>query len=211
MNRLLPTRSSGTARPATIRLTLVLSLLASVMAVPSATLAQGRDSGIQCGPSVLDPAKVIINKDLGDERYAITFDLTTSEAIGNVYAGDGSVTVLMCQASDPGAWVNGEDPIAFDCLGADGCTEDGCPPYNDAGAPSIARSFFEAPCSPDAVGRDDADLQENYTDWSGLPAPLVSEDMCREGGATCEVWAYKNTEDASSRNNAGYCIQQRCR
>ena len=209
MNRRFPKLSIHTINTALLRSATLLALLGSMIAAPCA-LAQGRDSGIQCGASpglpLAFPPTVIVNKDVGDDRFAITFDLASSRAIGNVFSADGSVTALICIA-EPDSWVTGDDPICFQCVGADGCTGDSCPSYDDAGSQCIPRSFFEAPCNPDAVGRNGL----NYNDtWIG-GFPSVSQEDCRDNGTQnqCNVWAYKNTED-SPANNVGYCAQLGC-
>ena len=146
---------------------------------------------------------------VGDERWAITFNLARSQRIGNVYDSDGSVTSLVC-FSNTDAWLDGDDPIDFQCPGAGSCSEDVCPPYDNTGAPSVPRSFFEARCIPGAIGRNTA-RRTDWNGWIGFSEPVLTEEDCPfDGGVRlCAEWAYKNTEE-SEGSNSGSCSLLGC-
>jgi hypothetical protein len=79
-------------------------IAAAVLAAAGVARAQ-RQSGIQLSP---DSATYIISKDVGDERWAITYNLDRKVVIGNVFPQDGGApSFLSCeitrvdQAADP--------------------------------------------------------------------------------------------------------------
>ena len=92
--------------------------------VPAAH-AQGSPSGIQMTP---DSRRYLISKDVGNERWAISFDLATRTVTGNVFKTDGSPpSFIWCQvasetpAADPAA-----NQYLLDCYGAEACSAAPC-------------------------------------------------------------------------------------
>jgi hypothetical protein len=75
-----------------------LAVLAGVLlGDPSAALAQ-RESGIQLTP---DSKRYLISKDVGQERWAITYNLEDDTVTGNVFPVDGGTpTFLTCAITD---------------------------------------------------------------------------------------------------------------
>ena len=68
--------------------------LAAAVSIPSAAHAQ-RESGIQLAP---DSNRYFISKDVGSERWAITYNLDDKTVTGNVFPLDGGApTFLSCQ------------------------------------------------------------------------------------------------------------------
>jgi len=84
-----------------------------VSAILCAGPAAAQDRGIQLTP---DGARTLVNKDVGDERWAIS--LNPDETVtGNVFRADGGAPAfLYCFPVD--------GPDAFSCWGADACTDE---------------------------------------------------------------------------------------
>jgi hypothetical protein len=81
-----------------------------VVAMPGAVSAQTR--GVQITP---DGKRVLVNKDVGSERWAITLNEDGS-ATGNVFRSDGGEPAFIYCAPLSA-------PNAFECFGADACTD----------------------------------------------------------------------------------------
>jgi hypothetical protein len=76
--------------------------------------AEERESGIQV---TSDQKRILVNKDVGAARYAITQDRDDGSASGNVFfTDDRPPTFLYCAA---------EGGLTFSCSGADACPGDG--------------------------------------------------------------------------------------
>jgi hypothetical protein len=89
---------------------LVLSAVAA-LAFPDAALSS--DSA-QFSPAC---DKILVNKAVGAEQWAITLDLGTRDVLGNVFRTDGGpASFLSCdfQGEDDGV-------LTYDCIGAQGC------------------------------------------------------------------------------------------
>lgn len=107
----------------TRRNTIVLAAIALV-AVAGEARAQ-RQSGSQMTP---DSRGYLINKDVGNERWAISYNLADRTVTGNVFKSDGSdPSFIWCR-------ITGETPAAnpadnqylLDCWGADRCASAPC-------------------------------------------------------------------------------------
>jgi hypothetical protein len=92
----------GRSRAATLALALAGLLASLAVSVPAG--AQ-RDSGIQLSP---DSARYLISKDLGTDRWAITYNLDDKTVTGNVFSTTGGApqfvwctTTSVAQAPDP--------------------------------------------------------------------------------------------------------------
>jgi N-acetylneuraminic acid mutarotase len=97
-------------------------------------------SGIQVTP---DGKRTLINKDVGDERWAITRNADDGTVTGNVFFPDGG---------DPAfVWCSpvGEDDqsVTLDCSGAEACAAAPCAPeaWTPLGEVTLPRSFFAPP------------------------------------------------------------------
>jgi len=82
------------------------------------TYAGGAPSGVQWTP---DSARILVNKDVGQERWAITLNLSDFSASGNVFFTDGSAPAFIwCEKTgesfDSGV---GELDLEYRCFGAD--------------------------------------------------------------------------------------------
>ncbi len=102
----------------------ILGLSVASASAPSA-LAQN-ESGIHMTPN---SASYLISKDVGNERWAISFNLGDRTVTGNVFKTDGSPpSFIWCR-------ITGETPAAnpadnqylLDCFGADACAAAPCP------------------------------------------------------------------------------------
>jgi hypothetical protein len=105
---------------------------AAMLAIPAPAHAQ-RQSGIQLSP---DSGRYFISKDVGSERWAITYNLDDKTVTGNVFPLDGgSPTFLSCQITRVEQAANPADAQYFmDCRAAGPCAEAPC--TDQWGAPS---------------------------------------------------------------------------
>jgi hypothetical protein len=94
----------------------------------------GRQSGIQRRP---DGKGVLVSKDVGGERYAITANADDGSLTGNVFFTDGRPPVfLYCQS------LGG---TAYSCSGADRCSTTTCAPYSFLANITLPQDFFTVP------------------------------------------------------------------
>jgi hypothetical protein len=100
--------SSPTAHRARFRFRSSTAMLAAIVATCAATAAHAqRESGINLTP---ESARYLISKDVGSERWAITYNLEDRTVTGNVFSTAGSApqfvwctTTSVEQAADPAA------------------------------------------------------------------------------------------------------------
>ena len=92
-----------------------------------ATSAHAQGSGIQQTP---DSARYLISKDVGSERWAISFNLEDRTVTGNVFATDGSPpSFIFCSIVEEIPAANPADNQYFlDCSGASACASAPCTP-----------------------------------------------------------------------------------
>jgi hypothetical protein len=112
-------------KPTIVRATPILALLAALALLARDAQAQGSPAGTQMTP---DSRRYLISKDVGAERWAISFDLETRTVTGNVFKTDGSPpSFIFCQIKSE---TPAEDPAAnaylLDCYGADACASAPC-------------------------------------------------------------------------------------
>jgi len=106
------------------RVAVAAALGGLVLAHPGAANAQ-RGSGIQLSPQ---SNRYFISKDVGPERWAITYNLDDDSVTGNVFFRDERPPQFVwCERIGD----NGDpDPqtveISFDCYGADACADGDC-------------------------------------------------------------------------------------
>lgn len=171
------------------------AFLMSVLAFASAAHAQ---SGLQETP---DGRRVVVSKDVGAERWAITLNKDDGSATGNVFFPEGGEPLFVwCQSSG----VTAEDDAAFDCFGADACPYGSC---GDAHWSFIAEvalpvAFFEPPeastttASLGRVAGGVADRESGAQITPDAKRTLVSKDV---GG---ERWAIaRNHDDGTVTGN----------
>jgi polyhydroxybutyrate depolymerase len=104
--------------------------------------ASGRASGVQLSP---DGQLVLVSKDVGGERWAITYVPQSGDVTGNVFRPDGGAPAFVaCErtSADPGV-----ELLAFACRGADACPAAPCLPdaWTDLGTAELPASFFAPP------------------------------------------------------------------
>lgn len=118
-----------------------MSPLRRILAAVSTSLAvtvgaadahAARESGIQI---TLDERAVLVNKDVGDARWAISYDRGTTTAIGNVFFSAGDPGFLYCRKQAIGD--------VFECYGADPCDAGRCASaFGVIAAVELPSSFF---------------------------------------------------------------------
>lgn len=92
----------------------------------------------------LDRDATLVSKDVGAERWAITYRLSDSRVTGNVFRSDGGPSSFL-QCNRTGGDASG---LLFDCYGASACTAAPCPTAQYALIASgveLAQSFFFPP------------------------------------------------------------------
>jgi hypothetical protein len=109
-----------------------------------ASAGDGPPSGLQETPAV---ERTLVSKDVGGERWAITFDPDDGSVTGNVFfPGGGEPRFVFCEASGQ------QGPnLAFTCSGADRCTSSPCSPSEWAFIADVLlpATFFAAPIGVD--------------------------------------------------------------
>lgn len=124
------------------RRTVAAALGSVLVAVGAADAEAQRQSGIQI---TLDERAVLVSKDVAGARWAITYDLETTTALGNVFFPDGG---------DPGFLFCRKQGFTdtFTCYGADPCEGGRCSSdFGIVGAVELPASFFE---TANATGTD---------------------------------------------------------
>lgn len=117
-------RSSRTSRACLLVVAIAACALGSLA---SADRAAAQGSGVQQTP---DSQRYLISKDVGPERWAISFNLSDRTVTGNVFKTDGSPpSFIWCTITNI---ATNPDPAAtqytLDCSGADACAEAPCEP-----------------------------------------------------------------------------------
>lgn len=96
--------------------------------------SSGRASGIQRRP---DGKGILVSKDVGGERYAITANFDDGSLTGNVFFTDGRPPVfLFCQT------LGGN---SYSCSGTNRCTDSTCAPYAFLANITLPADFFSVP------------------------------------------------------------------
>jgi len=96
----------------------------------------GTQRGIQQTP---DGQRVLVNKDVGPDRWAITLNVDDGTAIGNIFRADGGDPAFVsCNPTG--------QPNAFACFGADACTVEPCDDdFSFIANVTLPASFFQVP------------------------------------------------------------------
>jgi hypothetical protein len=96
-----------------------------------------RGSGIQMTP---DGERVLINKDVGEQRWTIVRN-RDGTVTGNVFSTDGGEPLFVfCEEQDAFG-----DDLRLRCSAAGSCSTESCPEFAFAGDVTLPKSFFEAP------------------------------------------------------------------
>jgi hypothetical protein len=122
------------------RLIAATMLCASVATIARPALAL---RGIQLSP---DGKRVLVNKDVNDERWAIVLNQDDGTVTGNVFFRNGQdPAFIFCQPLN--------DPNSFTCFGAGSCTTDNCvDQYVPLGDVTMPSDFFQATSAPPPSG-----------------------------------------------------------
>lgn len=117
----------------------VLLVVASVVGAVTFAGTEPRDSGIQVTPN---GQRVLVNKDVGEERWAIARNLDDDSVTGNVYREEGEPLYVWCEEV-----ARDEDEVTLGCYGADSCLEAPCTPeeWPFIGRVDVPLAFFEPP------------------------------------------------------------------
>ena len=104
---------------------LVLALALAASAAPASTASAQSASGLQMTP---DSRRYLISKDVGAERWAISFNLDDRTVTGNVFKTDGSApSFIWCRiTSETPAQDPSKNAYLLDCFGADACAAAPC-------------------------------------------------------------------------------------
>ena len=155
-------------------------LLAAVAVIVATSGAAARESAVQC-TSV--GSQVLVNKDVGQDRWVITYRKSDGLTIGNVFTGEGGAVFVQCTRNGVS---NGK--LQLQCATADSCSADTCPDFQPLPDPvAIDCSFFAAPCSPVPVSTSFAGT------CSGSPprAPYTDETACAKFAASSGCSAHE--------------------
>lgn len=106
--------------------------------------ATAADRGIQLSP---DGKRIMANKDVGSERWAITFNKDDGTVTGNVFRQDGGPPAFVfCRPASV--------PNSFDCFGADACAASPCSNgFTPLGMVTLPSSFVDVPTILNLSGR----------------------------------------------------------
>ena len=164
----------------------------------------GQPSGLQVTP---DGARTLISKDVGNERWAITYNPDDDTVTGNVFSpGGGAPKFVWCdRTGDDG----NPDPYAvqidFTCSGADACESASCPTgeWSQIAQVTLPGSFFLPPLASGAASAPTTDgtATPSQTTPSGLQITpderrtLISKDV------GSERWAITENPDGTVTGN----------
>jgi len=118
-------RRDGRISPATWACRVAFATSVAFLAASHAGNAYAQGSGIQQSP---DSARYLISKDVGAERWAISYNLNDRTVTGNVFKTDGSApSFIWCQITNE---VTAADPAdnqyTLDCYGSTACAAAPC-------------------------------------------------------------------------------------
>jgi subtilisin len=136
----------------------------------------GQPSGLQVTP---DGARTLISKDVGNERWAITYNPDDDTVTGNVFSpGGGAPQFVWCERTgDDG----NPDPYAvqidFVCSGADACDSPSCPTgeWTQIAQVTLPGSFFLPPLPQQPLASDAAAAVR--TAGTGSPAQTTPSGL----------------------------------
>lgn len=114
---------------------------AAAAAATGRALGGVRASGIQITP---DGERILINKDVGDQRWSIKRDLGNLTVTGNIFQLDGGdPQFLFCEQLN-----ETDDSVQLRCSSAASCSEVACPEFEFIADVDLPKSFFAVPGSP---------------------------------------------------------------
>ncbi len=145
-----------------------------------------------------DRSATLVNKDVGDERWAITYRISDGHVTGNVtIAGQDAPSFVDCSQES----VSDDGVATFNCDGADACPREPCPDdqWSPLATATLPVDFFLPPEGPTPP------LPACISDVSTNACSSFATDNCAafvesssDGDFQC-----KNSEDGSGRCERG--------
>ena len=132
-------RATAIAPREVARRAAVALLLTALASAPAAA-----QSGVQRTP---DGKRTLVSKDVGDQRWAISYDPQDGTVTGNVFfPNGGAATFVWCERADDQGGAGGGE-IALSCYGADPCIASPCTAeqWSFIADISLPVAFFEPP------------------------------------------------------------------
>lgn len=163
-----------------------VQLLCAGVLFLACSFADARESGVQITP---DERQTLVNKDVGEERWAISLDSDTGTVTGNVYAEERDPVYLWCDEV-----ARTDEQRTLDCYAANPCSEAPCTPdaWPFVRRVSVPSSFFEPPApEPSVCGANATCGSDEYCDFP--------DDRCAGEGVCASV------PDACTRELAPVC------
>lgn len=159
-------------------------------AVLAATTAAAQTRGVQFTP---DGKRVLVNKDVGSERWAITKN-ENGTITGNVFRSDGGPPAFVF-CSPTGA------PDSYECFGADACTDSSGAERGIQGVPDETRVLAQKD-----VGSERWALSLNFDDGTAT-GNVFRADGGEPAFIACTP---KNTPNAFACSGADKCLGTPC-
>lgn len=167
---------------------LVALVMTMVVGVPTVGSAQTR--GVQFTP---DGKRVLVNKDVGTERWAITKNENGS-LTGNVFRSDGGPPAFVFCAP-------GNSSTNFDCFGADACTDSSGAERGIQGVPDVTRVLAQKD-----VGTERWAMSLNFDDGTAT-GNIFRSDGGEPAFVVCTPTGAPNTFDCAG---ADKCLGTPC-
>lgn len=121
------------------------SVTALALALVTTLAFAQRESGVR---ESRDGRQILVNKDVGEERWAIAYDHATGTVTGNVFFRDGSdPAYIWCgPTGTPGEIEPGAPDLSLSCFGSDPCEDAPCagPAWSPIANVTLPVSFFLA-------------------------------------------------------------------
>ena len=135
----------------------LLAAVLGLVAASSWSAPAAAQSGVQVTP---DGKQNLVSKDVGDQRWAITYDLQDGTVTGNVFfPNGGAASFVWCERADEQP---GGGDVALSCYGADPCAASPCTQsqWSFIATVTLPAAFFEPPPAedPDRVPTSSAEL-----------------------------------------------------
>jgi hypothetical protein len=124
-------------------------LCAAIILLATSLVHAQNAPGVRITP---DATAILVNKDVGNERWAITLNIdedsfSTGNVTGNVFRTDGDPAFIYCEWFDGDVEDLANTTVSWDCFGADRCTNretctDDFEEWADLGEVSLPGTFF---------------------------------------------------------------------
>ena len=113
----------------------LITIVATVL-ICSGVAYAAHDTGLQISP---DDQRIIVQKDVGTERWVVVYNVDDGSVTGNVFRLDEDPVFLWCELID-----TTDHDLDYDCFAADSCRDDSCQvdDWNFVSSPLVPKSFF---------------------------------------------------------------------